>query len=135
MADVKGAGSLYERLGDAVIREAITRFYERAFTDGIIGHFCFGFDRAEITAAQIDFATAMLGGPRRYRGKPLETAHRPFHIAVPHFRRRQRMMAEVLDELGVEAELRDGWLRLEENLRPLIMGTADSASCQPPAAE
>lgn len=113
-------GTLYEQIGADLIGRCLTVFYERAFTDGIIGHFFFGKDRAHITNQQIDFATAMLGGPRRYRGKPLAVAHADLDIRRPHFMRRQMMMREVLDEMGVPAHLRDAWLALEENLRPLV---------------
>lgn len=113
--------TLYDRIGANLVSEAITEFYRRAFEDGIIGHFFFGKDREEITAKQISFAASMLGGPRNYQGRPLEPVHRAFDIRRPHFDRRQRLMAEVLNELGLDAELRDEWLALEEQLRPLIV--------------
>ncbi len=116
-----GSPSLYQRLGDETIRRAIAEFYRRAFTDGIIGHFFFQKDLADITAKQTAFAIAMLGGPRGYRGKPLEAVHRPLPIRAPHFGRRQQLMKEVLAEQGVAPELRDAWLALEESLRPLIL--------------
>jgi hemoglobin len=113
--------SLYERIGDELIRKAITEFYRRAETDGIIGHFFFNKDVRDITEKQITFATAMLGGPRRYKGKPLGPAHANLDLRGPHFDRRQVLMAEVLTEMGVADELRDGWMELEERLRPLIV--------------
>lgn len=113
--------SLYERIGAELIRQAITEFYRRVETDGIIGHFFFGKDIVDITAKQITFATAMLGGPREYKGQPLGKAHGALDLRGPHFDRRQVLMAEVLDEAGLSAELRDAWLALEEKLRPLIV--------------
>ena len=112
--------SLYERIGPEVIRRSLTLFYERAFADGIIGHFFFGKDRLHITEMQIEFATAMLGGPRHYRGRPLAAAHAQLDIRRPHFMRRQTLLREVLDEVGVAPELRDAWLGLEEALRPVV---------------
>jgi len=113
--------SLYDQIGGAAVAAAITEFYRRAFTDGIIGHFFFGHDQEDITGKQIDFATALLGGPRRYKGKPLEQAHSQLAIGQPHFGRRQVLMAEVLTEMGLEPKLKDAWLSLEEGLRPHIM--------------
>jgi truncated hemoglobin YjbI len=81
-----------------------------------------------ITRHQIAFATAMLGGPRGYRGRPLETVHHALAIRAPHFGRRQMLMREVLDEMGLAPELRDAWLAREEQLRPLIMRPG-SPSC------
>lgn len=117
------ARGLYEAIGPETIRAAITEFYKRAFADMIIGHFFFGKDREDITAKQIDFATAMLGGPRNYRGKPLREAHTPFVLRHPHFNRRQVLMGEVLKDLALDGELAQAWLALEEQLRPLIVNT------------
>ena len=69
-------------------------------------------------------------GPRRYRGKPLEALHSPLPIRKPHFGRRQKLMAAVLEELAVPPDLAAKWLELEETLRPLIM-SASTVSCQP----
>lgn len=115
--------NLYEQIGPAVVKQVITRFYELAFADPIIGHFFFGSDQDFITGQQIDFATAMLGGPRRYRGKPLGLAHRGFAIRKPHFGRRQVLMRTVLDDTDLPAELKDEWLAREQQLEPLIVNT------------
>ena len=115
------SSNLYDRIGETFIRQALTIFYERAFTDGIIGHFFFGKDRQHITDQQIDFATAMLGGPRRYRGKPLAVAHAKLAIRPPHFRRRQVLLAEVLTELELAEDLKKAWLALEENLLQAVI--------------
>jgi len=116
--------SLYERIGREFLVAALTEFYQRAQQDGIIGHFFLNLDLAHITAMQIDFATALLGGPRHYRGKPLGPAHGALKLRRPHFGRRQVLLKEVLDEMGLAPDLRDSWLALEEQLKPLIMGTA-----------
>jgi hemoglobin len=113
---------LYEAIGDPVVRGVITEFYRRAFEDPIIGHFFFGKDREHITAQQIDFATNMLGGPMRYRGKSLHAAHEPFQIRGPHFARRQVLMRQVLDELtDLPESVKAAWLKLEDQLKPLIV--------------
>ena len=106
------------------IEQAITEFYKRAFSDMIIGHFFHGRSREELTAKQIDFATNMLGGPKRYTGKPLREAHRPFILRTPHFNRRQVIMKDVLEELQLDPQLASQWLQLEEQLRPLIVNAS-----------
>lgn len=120
--------NLYEKIGPAQIENVITEFYRRAFADVMIGHFFFHHDRETITKGQIAFATAMLGGPRLYQGKPLETLHHPLPIRPPHFARRQVLMREVLAEAGVEESLARAWLALEERLKPLIVKSL--ASCR-----
>ncbi len=113
--------TLYEQIGADFIRAALTEFYQRAFSDMIIGHFFFGKDIAHITEQQIAFATGMLGGPRLYRGKALGAAHLDLKLRPPHFGRRQVLMYEVLSGMGLDAELCQGWLSLEEQLRSVVM--------------
>jgi hemoglobin len=116
--------TLYTKIGAAFIRAALTEFYQRAFSDMIIGHFFFNKDIAQITAQQIDFATGMLGGPRNYHGKSLGAAHHSLNLRRPHFGRRQVLMYEVLTGMGLDPELRDAWLELEEQLRGIVMPSA-----------
>ena len=116
--------SLFTRIGEDFVVKAIREFYARAERDGIIGHFFLGKDLEHIISMQIVFATALLGGPRNYKGKPLGPAHDVLPLRPPHFGRRQILMREVLDDLGLDAELKEGWLALEEQLKPVIMGAA-----------
>lgn len=112
--------SLYDQIGEDSIRRALTNFYVKVFDDPMIGFFFFNHDRDHITSQQIDFVSGMLGGPRRYRGKPLPVAHYPLAIRPPHFARRQILLRETLSEVGVPSELIDQWLALEDELRPFI---------------
>lgn len=120
--------TLYEQIGESAIRLALTSFYVKVFDDPMIGFFFFDHDREHITAQQIDFVTGMLGGPRRYRGKPLPVAHYPLAIRPAHFARRQVLLRETLLEVGVQEPLVDQWLALESELRPFIFKGA--LSCQ-----
>ena len=119
--------SLHEQIGDELIREAISRFYDRAFSDLFIGFIFSKFDKNHLIEMQILFATAMLGGPKNYRGKPLKAAHMKLPLKGPHFDRRQVIMREVLEELNLDKKLVDQWMELEEGLRPLII--SDKAPC------
>ncbi|MEY4630909.1 MAG: hypothetical protein RIQ81_1029 [Pseudomonadota bacterium] len=118
--------TLYERVykeaGKDGIEKMVRSFYERAFFDGIIGHFFIGRDHEDLVQKQTAFTTALLGGPSNYRGKPLATAHQDLRIRPPHFGRRQVLMREVLEEFQMPADIIAEWLDLEERLRPLIVG-------------
>jgi hemoglobin len=113
--------SLYDQIGHAFITKAVAEFYKRAFADVMIGHFFFKSDINHITAQQIAFVSAMLGGPSTYQGKPLKLAHKPFLIRPVHFNRRQVMMREVLDDLGLAKNLADAWLAIEDQFRQVII--------------
>ena len=62
--------SLYEEIGDDLLREAITQFYDRAFSDLFIGFIFSSFDKAHLIEMQIAFATAMLGGLSYIKERP-----------------------------------------------------------------
>jgi hemoglobin len=113
--------NLFQLIGPEFIANAVAEFYRRAFEDVMIGHFFFNSDINHITAQQITFATALLGGPSLYRGKPLKAAHSALHIRPAHFARRQVLMAEVLADLRLDKTLAQGWLSLELQLKPLIL--------------
>lgn len=113
--------TLYDLIGHAFIANAVAEFYRRAFVDGMLSHFFFHSDIQHITKEQTDFATAMLGGPQNYRGKPIKAAHAPFTIRPPHFGRRQVLMTEVLTDLGLAEDLKAQWLALEEQFRSKIL--------------
>jgi truncated hemoglobin YjbI len=115
--------SLYDRLGEDVIRAAIQTFYRRAFADVFIGYFFYGKNHDELAAQQTDFTIALLGGPRRYAGRPVAPLHGGLGIRPPHFARRQVLMQEVLAEMGVDAALVAEWMALEATLKPLILGS------------
>lgn len=121
MNSVNPQKTLYELIGPAFIANAVAEFYRRAFSDVMIGHFFFHSDIAHITSEQTHFANAILGGPQLYRGKALKIAHAPFIIRPPHFARRQVLMREVLNDLGLDADLTNQWLAIEEQFRSVIL--------------
>lgn len=117
--------SLYEQvvesLGQDKIPEIVRSFYERAFFDGIIGHFFIHHDHQSLIEKQTNFTVAMLGGPTTYNGRPLAPIHKNLKIKPAHFGRRQKLMQEVLEEFALPQQVIESWLALEEKLRPLIV--------------
>lgn len=105
-----------------LIRRVVSKFYERAFADPIIGHFFFNKDHASLIEKQTEFARNMLGDHAvPYSGRPLTEIHHTLAIRRPHFMRRKVLMEETLTELGVEEGLKSKWLRLEDRLRSQIV--------------
>jgi truncated hemoglobin YjbI len=116
-----GKPSLYDQIGHAFLSKAVAEFYQRAFADVMIGHFFYKSDIEHITRQQIQFASAMLGGPQSYKGLALKLAHKPFLIRPVHFNRRQVLMREVLNDLGLDAKLCEAWLAAEDQFRQVIV--------------
>jgi truncated hemoglobin YjbI len=118
--------SLYDQRGAGMHDEVITEFYQRAFVDPLIGHFFFHSDKAALIAKQIIFTSNLLGAKHlTYTGKSLKEAHSKLPLREVHFRRRQRLLEEVLVERAVAGQLREQWLKLEEKLKPLIINDAE----------
>lgn len=116
--------SLFSQIGIEVIREAVTLFYQKAFSDPIIGHFFFHQEKEELIRKQTDFICKMLGGPASaYRGKPMKIAHAKLPLTQVHFNRRQVLMKEVLDTLAIDESVKTAWLAHEEKLRSLVINS------------
>ena len=119
--------SLYEQIGASTIEAVITEFYEQAFRDPLIGHFFFTHDRGELTRKQILFSSCLLGATHlTYTGKSLQEAHRTLPLNEVHFRRRQKLMQQVLAHTTIDQDLKDKWLEREEKLKGLIINNSDN---------
>ncbi len=119
---------LYEQIGKSTIEAIITRFYSRCLNDPMIQHFFWKLDHEQLSRMQVDFVTGILGGPSTYRGRPLSKIHNGMNIRTPHFMRRQQLLRESMEELGLDGALATSWLELEAKLMPLVLD-ADS-SCR-----
>jgi hemoglobin len=119
--------TIYEEIGAERLATIVRRFYERVFVDPMLSHFFMNMDHEHLVAMQTDFVSSMLGGPQNYRGKPLEAVHDTMIIRPPHFRRRQRILQETMEEHGLDEKVIAIWLKQEERLKPLIM--KDQTSC------
>lgn len=68
--------SLYERLGgEAAVEAAVVLFYEKVMADPTLAHYFDGLDMDAQIEKQIAFMTMAFGGPSRYTGRDLRTAH------------------------------------------------------------
>ena len=123
--------SLYDQLGGFnQIHRIISKFYDKAFADPIIGHFFFGKDKSHLIHQQSHFAATMLGGKTHpYHGPAMSAAHSKLRINNAHFGRRQVLMRETLEEEGVATSISQRWLQLEEGFRSLILNQK-STDCQ-----
>ncbi len=112
--------TLYDKIGRPTLEAIVTRFYAKCFADPMIAHFFWNLDHDRLSQLQIDFVAGLLGGPRSYHGRPLTMVHADLPIRAPHFRRRQQILRESMQEFGLDGELAYAWLELEEKLQALI---------------
>src|SRR5205809_98151 len=106
--------SKYKELNEQSIAKVVRFFYEKAFVDPLIQHFFFNKDHEHLIEQQTNFAIALLGGPSKYKGRPLASLHHELKIKLTHFKRRQVLMKETLEEQGISKEAADYWLKKEE---------------------
>lgn len=100
--------SLHAELGgDEAIAMALDRFYEKVLADPRVSVYFDGLDVDRIKSRQQDFLAMAFGGPDRYNGRDMRTAHagarkrgldeQGYDIFMGHFH-------DTLTELGVPGE-------------------------------
>lgn len=115
------ASSLYERIGaEAGLRAIIDDFIDRVFDDVMIGFFFRDADRARIKEFEFQHASEFLGGPARYRGRPLRQAHASHPIMGGHFARRLQILRQVLASHHVPADIASAWIDHNTALRDQV---------------
>lgn len=118
--------SLYDKIGEDLLRAVITDFYSRVFRDVMIGFLFIGKDRQQLIAREIEFTANFLGADIRYTGKPMREAHARSPIMGGHFDRRLQILKETLAAHEVDSEVREVWIRHTLALRAQV--TTDAAS-------
>ncbi len=72
----KSMSTLFEKLGGApAVDAAVDIFYRKVLSDDRIADYFDGIDMAAQANKQKSFLTMVFGGPNKYEGKDLRTAH------------------------------------------------------------
>ena len=94
--------SLYEKIGGkAAVEKAVDIFYDKVLADNRIMHFFQSVDMKKQRAKQKAFLIYAFGGPNRYEGRDLRTAHQSMKLNEIHFDAVCQHLVATLDELGV----------------------------------
>lgn len=95
--------TLFEQLGgEAAIEAAVVTFYEKVMADPSLAPFFQHLDMNAQIRKQIAFMTMAFGGPSRYTGRDLRTAHARLRgLGDTHFDAVGRHLKDTLQELGV----------------------------------
>jgi len=98
--------SLYDRLGGSpAIYAAAEILYRKVLADPLLAPYFDGVDMKRQVAKQVAFLTMALGGPDRYTGRALRTAHADLAgLSDEHVDRVLAYLAETLREHGVDDE-------------------------------
>jgi len=122
------APTLFEQIGgrDAIVA-AVDELYVRLLADGELGSFFDGKNLDRLKNRQVQFFSAALGGPDRYRGRSMRTSHDHLGITQEHFDRVAGHLGDVLADLGVPGEITEAILETVSSLSPEIV-TAPSGN-------
>ena len=111
--------------GEPVLRTIVRVFVERMLADPMIGFFFRKVDPERLIEMEYQFTARFLGAPVEYTGRTIRDAHGRHPIMGGQFDRRRRILEEVIDEYGVQPEVKRAWLQHVDDLRPLV--TRDGA--------
>ncbi|GAA4973290.1 group 1 truncated hemoglobin [Kineococcus glutinatus] len=94
--------TVYEQLGaEGGIRTAVDEFYRRVVADPQLAPFFDGVDLPRLRAHQAQLLVQVTGGPARYDGRDLATAHARLGIGERDFDRVVEHLVAVLVDAGV----------------------------------
>jgi hemoglobin len=114
--------SVYEAIGGrAAVAAAVDNFYGRLLADPELALFFPGGVGARHRAYVVTILGEALGGPERYRGPAVTSAHRGLGIGNTHFDRAAAHLAATLAELGVPRHLADHIVATVAGLRPAVV--------------
>lgn len=117
--------TLFERLGgDAAIEAAVVSFYEKVMSDPLLSPFFEHIDMGAQIRKQIAFMTMAFGGPSKFTGQDLRTAHAKLpagRLDDKHFDAVTEHLRLTLDELGVDATTTSEVLDFVEGTRKDVL--------------
>lgn len=114
--------SVYEAIGGrAAVAAAVDNLYGRLLADPELAPFFPGGVAARHRAYVVTILGEALGGPERYRGPAVTSAHSGLGIRDTHFDRAATHLAATLAELGVPRHLADHVVATVAGLRPAVV--------------
>jgi hemoglobin len=100
-----GAVSLYETIGGHDALEVVVEdFYCRVLDDDHLASFYAGSNMKCVKARQVEFLSALLGGPGPYTGTPLRQVHEGRGITMHHFAIVAAHLADSLSAAGLHPD-------------------------------
>ena len=100
-----GTASLYETIGGHDALEVVVEdFYCRVLDDDHLASFYAGSNMKCVKARQVEFLSAVLGGPGPYSGTPMRQVHEGRGITMHHFAMVAAHLADSLCAAGLHPD-------------------------------
>jgi len=116
------AQSIYAEIGGRDTVEAVVSdFYDRVFEDPVLEPYFDNVDRDALFAHQVQFISAVAGGPVSYDGVDMQRAHEGMGITEDAFDRVATYLAEALSENGVAENDVEAILEAVADLEPDVV--------------
>ncbi|WP_254544866.1 MULTISPECIES: group I truncated hemoglobin [Halobacteriales] len=119
--------TVFDRLGGhEAVESVVNDFYDRVLNDESVIHHFEDSNTTELRAHQVQFISAVTGGPVEYSGDDMRDAHRGMGITDTEFDVVAGHLDTALAENGVSDEDREQVLETVEELRPEIVETTEN---------
>jgi len=120
--------SLFEQVGGMDgLRAVLTTFYERVFSDVMIGFHFTKADKVRLIEKEAEFTARILGASHiEYTGKSMVQAHAKHPILGGQFERRMQLLREAMAEHDVPEAVQVAWITHTAKLRAQV--TSDPGS-------
>jgi len=116
--------TLYDRLGGKNgVGAVVTEFYDRVLDDERVAHHFSDTDMSDQRAHQTQFLSAVTGGPIRYEGADMRTAHEGMEITDAEFDAIATHLDDALVAFDVDDGDREAVLGAVESYREAIVET------------
>ena len=131
-AAVRPLPSLFDRIGGkAAITATVNQFYERVLADPALAPFFAETKMTWLKRRQIAFFTEALGGPAKYTGRDMTSAHARLKIRAADFKRVAGHLAQTLEGLEVPQPLVAEVMAAVAPLTGEIVNTPSRRSARP----
>ncbi|WP_227357232.1 group I truncated hemoglobin [Haladaptatus salinisoli] len=119
--------TVFDRLGGhEAVESVVNDFYDRVLNDERVNHHFEDSNTTELRAHQVQFISAVTGGPVEYSGDDMREAHSGMGITDNEFDVVGEHLDTALAENGVPDGDREQVLETVEELRPEIVETTES---------
>ncbi len=122
--------TLFEKIGRETIDRAMTVFYDKIYADPWIGQYFQDIEQKLIESQQGDFLQQLFGGPECYGGRMPIDAHKNMFINEELFDLRHRLLVEALNELDLEDEIKQEWIKLDSSFKRAVVKKSPD-QCKP----
>ena len=121
--------------GEPALRRVIETFYDRVFSDVMIGFMFRGRDKLRLVELETQLTARVMGGQGVYEGRSMRAAHAHLRINRGQYLRRNQILRETLRDLEVPEDVQTAWLSHAVALERAILGGRLDPECKPVAPD